>query len=338
MVLSSQWTSAKNELAGLRRSLQGREGIIDKALILKYSGDIAGWIRDFGLFRSREGIIIELDSRQTEFLRSKERKIVLNCHRQFGKSTLASLKCFHRALFFPRSLCLLFAPSIRQSRENLLRIQDSLGWMEPRPELSEDTKLTLTFPNGSRIISLPGSEKTTRGFSAPDIIMVDEASRANDELFAAVAPMLVSNPKSQIVLASTPWGSRGFFHAVWTEGGSSWKQFLVTVEGSSWLDKEFLETERHSHPDAWYRQEFLCEFLDTAGQVFNSDLVDSLFSDQIEPLFPQNVNHNNKNAAISKTGVPTLPNRSSESESLINPNLKTLDEEMAEAEEGNYGN
>ncbi len=35
----------------------------------------------------------------------------------------------------------------------------------------------MRFPNGSRIVGLPGSEETIRGFSAVTPLLVDEASR-----------------------------------------------------------------------------------------------------------------------------------------------------------------
>jgi hypothetical protein len=56
--------------------------------------------------------------------------------------------------------------------------------------------MSLQFPNGSRIIGLPGSEETIRGFSAVSLLLVDEASRVPDDLYMAVR------------LMSTPCGKR----------------------------------------------------------------------------------------------------------------------------------
>jgi hypothetical protein len=50
------------------------------------------------------------------------------------------------------------------------------------------TKLELA--NGSRILSLPGSERTVRGYAAADLVVIDEATRVDDELISAVRPML----------------------------------------------------------------------------------------------------------------------------------------------------
>ena len=39
------------------------------------------------------------------------------------------------------------------------------------------------LPNGSRIVGLPGTEATVRGFSAVSLLLIDEASRVVDEMY-----------------------------------------------------------------------------------------------------------------------------------------------------------
>jgi hypothetical protein len=36
--------------------------------------------------------------------------------------------------------------------------------------------------------------------------------------------------------------------------------------------------------EEWYRQEYLCEFVDTVSGVFDRDLVERAMSDEFEPL------------------------------------------------------
>jgi len=287
----------------------------------KHAGNVARWIEDYGLLQGRDGHPIKLDQRQRDLLRLTDRKVILNCHRQFGKSTLASLLCFHRALFYPRSLCLLFSPSLRQSSENFRKISDALNLLEPRPVLEEDTRLTLKFSNQSRIVSLPGSERTIRGFSAPDLIIIDEAAQAEDLLFEAVIPMLSSNPSGRILLCSTPWGSRGFFWSTWTQGGSSWKRIKVTVSESKWISKEFLEEERASHPDSWYRSEFMCEFTSLgSSRLFTDEEIDALFTSSVKPLLPPR---------LTRPGMGTIT-QEDDADSLIAKGVKSLRQQEAE--------
>ena len=70
--------------------------------------------------------------------------------------------------------------------------------------------VSLQFPNGSRIVGLPGKERYLRGFSAVSLLVVDEASRVEDELYTSMRPMLAASD-GDVWLMSTPAGKRGFF-------------------------------------------------------------------------------------------------------------------------------
>ena len=40
----------------------------------------------------------------------------------------------------------------------------------------------------------------------------------------------------RIILLSTPFGKRGFFHHEWTEGGPEWERVMVTAEQVPYAD------------------------------------------------------------------------------------------------------
>jgi hypothetical protein len=242
------------------------------------------WTEDLGLLRDSKGRPVSLDRWQRQILDSTAKQIIVNCHRQWGKSSIASLLCLHRALFHPGSLNLIVAPSLRQSGENFRRVLAFMDRLEEQPELIEDTKLTLTMANRSRIISLPGGNEgdTIRGYSGPDLIIEDEASRCSDALYEALRPMLISNPDSRLILASTPWGQRGHFHKIWVEE-ADWLKVSVPATENPRLSPEDLERER-VRGDFYFRQEFLCEFVGTESQLFTYDQIRGLITDEIEPL------------------------------------------------------
>ena len=52
------------------------------------------------------------------------------------------------------------------------------------------------------------------------------------------------------------------------------------------IPKAFLEEERAVMGDWWFRQEYLCEFVDTEDSLFSRELVEAALSDEVEPLFP----------------------------------------------------
>jgi RNase P/RNase MRP subunit POP5 len=57
------------------------------------------------------------DEKQLAVLESKSSRGILNCSRQWGKSTVAAVKALHRAYSVPESLVLVASPSGRQSGE-----------------------------------------------------------------------------------------------------------------------------------------------------------------------------------------------------------------------------
>jgi len=232
---------------------------------------------------AKEQLGFNPDSWQEKVLSSHSKRILLNCCRQSGKSTTASILALHEAIFNPKSLVLLVSPSQRQSSELFRKVTDVLNLLKKRPRLLEDNRLSCTFFNGSRIASLPGSEQTIRGFSGARLIIEDEASRVPDELYMAIRPMLaVSN--GRLILMSTPFGKRGHFYKEWSEG-ERWNKTEIKATECPRISKEFLDEELKTLGDWWYKQEYLCEFVETVDQVFSYDHVMNALSPEIKPLF-----------------------------------------------------
>ena len=130
------------------------------------------------------------DPWQADTLRLGDRNTLLCCSRQSGKSTTTAILALHTAIYQPGALVLLGSPSLRQSRELFAKVAGFMRLIEPRPILEEDNRLSFALGNGSRVISLPGTAETIRGFSAPDLIVEDEASFVDDGFYLAVRPML----------------------------------------------------------------------------------------------------------------------------------------------------
>jgi hypothetical protein len=223
------------------------------------------------------------DGWQEDFLRSSADRVLLNCSRQSGKSTMSAVIALHRALYHPGSLVLCLAPALRQSQELFGKIAGfyrDLG----RPVAPQgERKLSLELENSSRIITLPGSEKTIRGFSGAALLLVDEASRVDDGLYYAIRPMLAVSGGS-LMLLSTPYGKRGIFHQEWTEG-RGWERYEVPAEKVPRISRAFLEEERQALPRRVYRQEYECSFEDTEDQVFSYEDVTAAISPEVAPLF-----------------------------------------------------
>jgi hypothetical protein len=152
----------------------------------------------------------------------------------------------------------------------------------PVPAQTE-RKLSLELENGSRIVTLPGTDKTIRGFSGAALLVVDEASRVADELYFAVRPMLAVSGGALMML-STPAGRRGIFFEEWT-GGHGWERYEVKAQECPRISPQFLEEEREALPSWVYRQEYECSFEETENAVFTYEMVEQAVSSEVTPLF-----------------------------------------------------
>lgn len=213
-----------------------------------------------------EAVGVTCDPWQQDVLRADSRRMLLNCARQSGKSTVTSLLALHRATTKPGALVLLVSPSLRQSAELFRKVASYRRAMPRPPALVEDNKLSMELANGSRIVSLPGSEATIRGFSAPSLVIEDESGDVPDDLYTAVRPMLAVS-RGQMILVGTPKGKRGHFYENW-QRPDEWRRISVSVHQNPRLSpQEIDEMRRDLGP--LFPQECECQFIDAAsGRVY----------------------------------------------------------------------
>jgi hypothetical protein len=129
-----------------------------------------------------------LDPWQAEVLRSPSKRTLMLCSRQSGKSTTAAIMSIGQAVTAPGSLTLLVSPSLRQSTELFRTVMGYFRKLSDAPEILAESVTRLELANGSRIVSLPGTEGTIRGYAAASLIVIDEAARVADELLAQCTP------------------------------------------------------------------------------------------------------------------------------------------------------
>jgi len=245
--------------------------------------DLAG---DLSLALNRSEFMRSLghspDEWQEMFLESEAKRVLLNCARQSGKSTVTAILALHEAVYKAGSLILLVSPSLRQSLELYGKVVEYYIKLGSNPN-DDALASALKLANGSRIVSLPSSEKTIRGYSGVDLIICDESARIPDVLHDAITPMLAVSD-GRLVMLSTPFGQRGVFHDLWVNS-DEYQKFKVTAYDCPRISHEFLELEKKTSPSNKFRQEYLCEFIQTDDALFAYDDIMGLLSDNVKPLF-----------------------------------------------------
>jgi hypothetical protein len=230
---------------------------------------------------------IDPDEKQIELLNATGRTACC-CTRQWGKSTVCAILAAHEAVYVPGSQIVLVSPSLQQSSELFRKIHGFWKSLPQAPSADQETLTRLTLENGSRIISLPGSEKTVRGYSAASLVVMDEAARVEDDLLAAVRPMMATVKNARFIAITTPAGRRGWFYQAW-QSGKGWHRISVTAPECSRISPEFLGEERESLGETRFQQEYMCQFIDDGASAFNSELIAAAMRDcDFEPFFTRN--------------------------------------------------
>ncbi len=251
------------------------KGETDNPRDILYSWDIARF--------ARERLQFQPDATQALIMNGHIRRGLLNCTRQWGKSTVTAIMAVHRALYSAGSLTIAVSPSARQTGEFVRKAKGFARILGIKARGDGDNEISMLFPNGSRIVGLPGTEATVRGFSAVSLMVVDEAARVSDDLYKAIRPFLAVGG-GDLWLMSTPYGKRGFFYEEWS-GEGKWERFKVPVTECARIPAWFVEDERASMGDRWFRQEYLCEFTEANAALFDRDVILRAFTPDVKPMF-----------------------------------------------------
>jgi phage terminase large subunit-like protein len=209
--------------------------------------------------------------------------LLLLATRQAGKSTVAAALALHTALVQTRSPVLILSPSTRQSGELFRKVMDLFNALGRPMAVVAESALRVEFANGSRVLSLPGTEATIRCFSGVSLLIIDEAARVADSLYYAVRPMLAVS-KGRLVALSTPFGKRGWFHDEW-HSQAQWERVKITAPECERIEPSFLAEERRALGERWFRQEYLCSFEDVVDAVFAYADIQAALCDDVKPLF-----------------------------------------------------
>ena len=229
---------------------------------------------------AREKLALQLDAVQAGLLQRRGSRELLNCCRQFGKTTVTSVGVLHELTHLPGSRVVVMAPSARQSGLLVSAVADLARRCEIACAPLPGGDPGLVLPCGE-LIALPGSEATTRGLAGVTWLIFDEAARVSNELYHSARAYLATTG-GRCWLLSTPFGRRGFFYDEHQAG----RYAITRVTGAECprISAAFLAEQEASMPAAWFRQEYCCEFTSVDDAVFDHDLVLQSMSSEVEPL------------------------------------------------------
>jgi len=207
--------------------------------------------------------------------------------RQIGKSFTGAARCVSLAMRQPKTDVLIVSPSERQSYEAVLKCRD---WSEAfefavAEEIEERpaqgalmASATIRYPNGSRVIAVPGKPDTVRGFSAH--VWMDEFAFFDDpdSTWKAIFPS-ISNPLrglKNMLISSTPNGKSGRgarFYRIVTEP-KIWSVHKTTIlDAAPELGTDVEALRQAIDDEEAFAQEYMCEFLDSSNCLLPYDII-----------------------------------------------------------------
>jgi hypothetical protein len=198
---------------------------------------------------------------------------VLVSARQIGKTLMASNLLLYYAINYPGSYNVLVSPIFAQSKKCFIDLAKACGPNNPLIESTNASELIMQFRNGSTIRMVSGeSKQNLRGFTVSGILVIDEAAFLPEELWQEILmPTTVIRGK-KVLFISTPNGFN-WFKDLYDYGHSplfpDWKSYHINSYDNPFMDPAILEMAKMMLPEKAYLQEYLAQFVEGGGSVFD---------------------------------------------------------------------
>jgi hypothetical protein len=205
-------------------------------------------------------------------LGSKAKHHVLVSSRQIGKTLMATNLLLYYAINSPGSYNVLVSPIFAQSKKCFLDLAKAAGQNNPLIESTNASELIMQFKNGSVIRMLSGeSKQNLRGFTVSGILVIDEAAFLPEELWNEILMPTTVIRGQKVLFISTPNGFN-WFKTLYDYGMSSdypdFKSYRITSLDNPYMNKDILEMAKLTLPEKAYLQEYLGQFTEGGGSVF----------------------------------------------------------------------
>lgn len=237
-----------------------------------------------------ENIGFHPDPKQLQVLENSTgtNRIILNCSRQWGKSLVVAARAVRlMTVLHPGAVVLVVSKTLAQTGETIRKMDRFFSALDIPTRRSGDGK-TMTrvlLPaefKGSRVIGLAANDDKVRSYSA-HMVILDEAARVPDDVWFAIEPTLATT-NGELIAASTPEGKRGMFWEAWHNGGPAWLRIHATVEECPRVSRDFIDNQRRTHGEKFFRKEYLCEFVESGAYLLGRDQIEKLLTDKERPL------------------------------------------------------
>lgn len=200
--------------------------------------------------------------------------VTVKSRRQSGKSFMSLNLLLFYAINVARSKNALVSITLAQSRKVFKELVDAVENSKIIKKKNEQT-LEIQLINGSMIFFKSSEQGTEalRGYTITGILVLDEASFLSEDILEAVLPW-TNVHKPPILIVSTPKFKNCFFYRYFMKGYEGNPKYISIdwndYDLSEFLDDETLHEYQRMLPKNQFKTEYLGEFLDDDGVVFEN--------------------------------------------------------------------
>lgn len=226
-------------------------------------------------------IDIFLAYQKSFFLNNKKRKIWISA-RQIGKSfCIAGILCY-KALSKKNGLSLCISVNSRSASEIVRKCAQFAEAIKLKTNGQIDYSVSydgIKFSNGSRVLSLPSTADSLRGFTA-QCVCIDEACYVPhlDEILQAIAPTLTRDENAELIFTSTPAGKNGYFYDLYCQANEDDDWYVQTTTIYDAIEdglKADIDALRSLCPDPdVFKQEYECVFSSEYGSMVDVETLE----------------------------------------------------------------
>lgn len=204
------------------------------------------------------------------------KRVVCLSSRQKGKTFMIANLLLYYALNNKKYKCYCISPTLKQSKSIFNTIYDAVS-ASGLITKANAADLEIKFINSSFIFFKSAEQKDAlRGYTA-DFVCIDECCFISDDVYYIVAPWADAK-QAPVLMVSTPFIKEGFFWNFYNYGLEGINN-TVTI---NWSDEQFkedilkilplekLEEYRRMLPTNQFKTEYLGEWLDDEGVVFDN--------------------------------------------------------------------
>ncbi|QPM89117.1 terminase large subunit domain-containing protein [Pseudooceanicola algae] len=219
------------------------------------------------------------DPWQVEAFTTAASEIAMRVGRQSGKTSVLAARAVEE-LHVPNSLTICVAPAERQAKI----IAREIGQQLQRTDLliARSTLTELEMANGARVVALPSTSDTIRGYPSVSLLIIDECAflqgeGGGEDLISGVLPMLTT--KGQVYFSSTPAGKHNYFARLFLDAKPGDGIHRIVVKGTD-IPRlaEKVERMRRTLSATKFRQEIEVEMLADGQAYFDLSIIEQATS------------------------------------------------------------